>query len=144
MAARIIIVQDEAAMIAFGAELALQLRPGDWVAIDGPLGAGKTVLCKGILRGLGYDGEVASPSYAIVHPYDPPAIRIPVSHVDLYRLNNSEELEQLGLGDASNDCIHLVEWSSRAGGEYGNPTHKIDIHPNDDGSRTVEMKIFRI
>jgi tRNA threonylcarbamoyladenosine biosynthesis protein TsaE len=137
-------VIDEAGMLDFGVELAAELKVGDWLAIDGPLGAGKTVLCKGILRGLGYEGEVVSPSYAIVHPYDPPSVRIPVLHIDLYRINSPGELEELGLDQAASDCIHLVEWASRAGTGYGNPTHLITIHSNDDdGSRTVDMKIMR-
>ncbi len=135
-------IGDEAAMLAFGEALATRLHAGDWLSIDGPLGAGKTVLCKGILHGLGYDGEVASPSYAIVHSYDPPVVRIPVLHIDLYRLNGPEELNELGLGEAGSDCIHLVEWASRAGAGYGNPTHLITIHPNEDGSRTLDMKIL--
>jgi tRNA threonylcarbamoyladenosine biosynthesis protein TsaE len=136
-------VIDEAAMLAFGVKLAAELKAGDWLAIEGPLGAGKTVLCKGILHGLGYEGEVASPSYAIVHPYDPPAVRIPVLHIDLYRINSPDELEELGLGQAGSDCIHLVEWANRAAPGYGNPTQIVDIHPNDDGSRTIDMKIMR-
>jgi tRNA threonylcarbamoyladenosine biosynthesis protein TsaE len=135
------IVQDEAAMLQFGEKLALSLKPGDWLSIDGPLGAGKTVLCKGILRGLGYSGEVASPTYALVHPYDPPAVSIAVLHVDLYRLNSPQELGELGLADAGSDCIHLVEWASRASTGYGNPTHNITISPNVNGSRTIDMKI---
>jgi tRNA threonylcarbamoyladenosine biosynthesis protein TsaE len=137
------IVANENAMLAFGEELATTLRAGDWLSIDGPLGAGKTVLCKGILRGLGYAGEVASPSYAIVHPYDKPAVSIAVAHVDLYRINSVDELEELGLHEAGSDCIHLVEWASLAGEGYGNPTHVIKILPNEDGSRTIDMKILR-
>ena len=136
------IVEDEAAMIAFGERFAENLTVGDWVAIDGPLGAGKTVLCKGILRGFGYEGEVASPSYALVHPYDPPSTRVAVVHADLYRINSPDELDELGLGDDRRDCIHLVEWASRAGVNYGSPTHIINIQPNDDDSRTIEMKIL--
>ena len=137
------IIADEAAMLMFGQQLAARLKAGDWLAIDGPLGAGKTVLCKGILRGLGYEGEVASPSYALVHPYDPPAVKIPVSHVDLYRLNSPQELDELGLGEAGRDGVYLIEWASRAGANYGNPTHMINIVPNDDGSRKIDMKILR-
>ena len=84
-------------MRAFGERLAQGLKLGDWIAIDGPLGAGKTTLCKGILHGLGFDGEVASPSYAIVHQYEPPETSIAVAHADLYRLNNVGELKELGI-----------------------------------------------
>ncbi len=137
------IVEDEAAMLRFGEQLAGALKPGDWLAIEGPLGAGKTVLCRGILRGFGYDGEVASPSYALVHHYEPPSVNTPVMHVDLYRLNSVDELAELGLHDSGSDCITLVEWASRAGAENRHPTHLIDIEPNDDGSRLIHMKILR-
>ncbi|MGB5078212.1 MAG: tRNA (adenosine(37)-N6)-threonylcarbamoyltransferase complex ATPase subunit type 1 TsaE, partial [Sphingorhabdus sp.] len=86
-------------MRALGLKLASQLVPGDWVAIDGPLGAGKTVLCSGILDGLGFRGEVASPSYAIVHLYEPPEVSIAVAHADLYRLQEIDELDELGLAE---------------------------------------------
>ena len=68
------IIATDADMRAFGQKLAQELERSDWVAINGPLGAGKTVLCAGILAGLGFEGEVASPSYAIVHSYDPPEV----------------------------------------------------------------------
>ena len=78
------IIVTDADMRAFGEMLAQDLKQSDWVAINGPLGAGKTVLCAGILAGLGFAGEVASPSYAIVHSYEPPDVSIAVAHVDLY------------------------------------------------------------
>ncbi len=134
------IIADEEAMRAFGVRLAGELVPDDWVAIDGPLGAGKTVLCSGILRGLGFIGEVASPSYAIVHQYEPPEVSIAVAHVDLYRLNNVEELEELGLAEERDGRITLVEWAERSGANYAVPSHHIWIEPQSDGSRVVTMK----
>lgn len=133
------IISDENAMLDFGAALATGLRVGDWVAIDGPLGAGKTVLSKGILRGLGYDGEVASPSYALVHHYAPPDVTVAVAHADLYRLNHVEELLELGLADEQDDQVTLVEWAERGPG-YGRPTHHLLITPQADGSRWIEYK----
>lgn len=133
------IIGDETAMIAFGEELAATLAVGDWVAIDGPLGVGKTVLCKGILRGLGFSGEVASPSYAIVHQYQPPETRIAVAHADLYRLNVVGELEELGLAEERDDCLTLVEWAERAGADYARPSHHIQISPQPDGSRILTL-----
>lgn len=133
-------ISNEDEMRAFGEALASKLRLGDWVAIDGPLGAGKTVLCSGILRGLGYSGEVASPSYAIVHPYDPPEVSIAVAHADLYRLNDVTELEELGLAEERDGRITLVEWAERAGDNYTSPSHYISIEPQPDGSRTLTLK----
>ncbi|WP_373474933.1 tRNA (adenosine(37)-N6)-threonylcarbamoyltransferase complex ATPase subunit type 1 TsaE [Sphingorhabdus sp.] len=126
---------------AFGRQLAKQLRDGDWVSINGPLGAGKTVLCSGILQGLGFSGEVASPSYAIVHQYDPPEVSIAVAHADLYRLDDVAELEEIGLAEERSGRITLVEWAERAGADYTLPTISISIEPQADGTREVKMKM---
>jgi tRNA threonylcarbamoyladenosine biosynthesis protein TsaE len=135
------IVRNEQEMLDFGRSIAPKLRAGDWLAIDGPLGAGKTVFCKGILQGLGYEGDVASPSYAIVHQYLPPDVTIALIHADLYRLKGTDELEELGLTDDSQDCITLVEWAKRSGANFGNPTYHINIVSMDDGSRQIGMRI---
>lgn len=134
------IVRTEDEMRAFGGQFAKQLKAGDWVAIDGPLGAGKTVLCAGILRGLGFTGEVASPSYAIVHLYDPPDLSIAVAHADLYRLNDVAELEELGLAEEREGRITLVEWAERSGSLYTVPSHYVAIRPLVDGARSISMK----
>jgi tRNA threonylcarbamoyladenosine biosynthesis protein TsaE len=134
------IIADEDEMRAFGEKLAAELKIGDWVAIDGPLGAGKTVLCSGILRGLGFAGEVASPSYAIIHQYEPPEVSIAVAHADLYRLNDVAELEELGLAEERGGKITLVEWAERSGGGYTAPSHHLRIEPRPDGNRTITLK----
>jgi tRNA threonylcarbamoyladenosine biosynthesis protein TsaE len=135
------IIKTDAEMRDFGRGLAGSLKPGDWVAIDGPLGAGKTVLCAGILAGLGYEGEVASPSYALVHPYDPPEVFIAVTHVDLYRLDNAEELRELGITDERSDRITLVEWAARGGADFMMPSHSITILPQEDGARQLTLQL---
>jgi tRNA threonylcarbamoyladenosine biosynthesis protein TsaE len=120
----------------FGANLAI----GNIVCIDGTLGAGKTVFCKGVLKSLGYDGEVSSPSYAIVHPYDPPMTRIPVLHADLYRLNFEGELEETGLLDNLDDCILLVEWAKRSQEIMDRASHCIEISVAENMNRIIEIK----
>jgi tRNA threonylcarbamoyladenosine biosynthesis protein TsaE len=137
-----IIITNEDEMRAFGVTLAASLRAGHWVAIDGTLSAGKTVLCSGILAGLGFAGEVASPSYAIVHRYDPPDVCVPVIHADLYRIENDDEYEELGLNEDRNDCITLVEWAKNSGDIFGKPSHTIEIIPLADGTRQIEMKEY--
>ncbi|MFC4291992.1 tRNA (adenosine(37)-N6)-threonylcarbamoyltransferase complex ATPase subunit type 1 TsaE [Sphingorhabdus arenilitoris] len=132
-------IGDEAAMLHFGAALAAQLAPGDWVAINGPLGAGKTVLCKAIIRHFGYQGEVASPSYALVHHYGAPDVSVPIVHADLYRISDSDDLEELGLDDGRDDCITLVEWAEKSGGYYGDADYELTIVPEENGRRTVDM-----
>ncbi len=134
------IIADEKAMLEAGMMLAKKLKPGHLVAIEGPLGAGKTVLCRGVLRGLGFDGEVASPSYAIVHSYGPPDIPHGLLHADLYRLEDREELDETGLLDRSQDELALVEWANRvpAFAEMADITVMIDILP--DSRRKVSIK----
>jgi tRNA threonylcarbamoyladenosine biosynthesis protein TsaE len=135
------IIATDADMRAFGHALAQDLKLSDWVAINGPLGAGKTVLCAGILSGLGFEGEVASPSYAIVHSYEPPDVLVAVAHVDLYRLDNADELDELGLADERSERITLVEWAERFGSAYVVASYRIDIAPQSDGSRILTLKM---
>ena len=99
--------------LAFGARLGATLRVGDVIALNGPLGAGKTLFTKGILAGLGYIGDVPSPSYPLVIPYAPPAVRIPLTHVDLYRIDDPAALEELALDDARADGALVIEWPVR-------------------------------
>lgn len=104
---------DAEATEAFGRSLAPLLRPGDAVALFGQLGAGKTSLCRGVLHGLGFAGDVGSPTFPIVQVYEPPELSLPVWHVDLYRVEDAEELEELGLDEALPDGALLIEWPDR-------------------------------
>ena len=109
-----IALPDAAATEAFGAALAAGLRAGDVVLLSGDLGAGKTTLSRGVLRGLGFAGEVASPTFPIVIAYDPPETRLPLWHVDLYRIEDPAELAVLALDEAAEAAL-LVEWPERLG-----------------------------
>jgi tRNA threonylcarbamoyladenosine biosynthesis protein TsaE len=104
-------LDDEAATAAAGAQLASQVRPGDVVTLSGDLGAGKTTLVRGLLRALGHEGEVPSPTFAIVQPYEELDPR--VWHADLYRVEDRAELAELGL-DSLADSVLVVEWPERA------------------------------
>jgi tRNA threonylcarbamoyladenosine biosynthesis protein TsaE len=106
------ILSDEQATIELGARLAARLHAGDVVTLSGPLGVGKTAFARGILEALGHEGEVPSPSFAIVQPYD--ELELPVWHVDLFRIDDASELEELGL-EASAEGVLLVEWPDKAG-----------------------------
>ena len=106
---------DESATAALGKRIAAILQPGDVIALSGDLGAGKTTLARAILEGLGHAGEVPSPTFAIVQPYEPPDVRVPVWHVDLYRLEHSEEAQELGLDEARRDAALIIEWPERLG-----------------------------
>ena len=105
-------LKDEAATLAIGAQLAALLQPGDVVTMTGDLGAGKTTFVRGLLQALGHDGEVPSPSFAIVQPYE--ELAPPVWHADLYRVEDRSELAELGL-DSLADSVLIVEWPERAG-----------------------------
>jgi tRNA threonylcarbamoyladenosine biosynthesis protein TsaE len=98
---------------AVGAALAGVLRPGDVLALSGELGAGKTTLARGILRGLGLAGEAPSPTFTLVQTYEPPETRLPVWHCDLYRLDDPEEAIELGLDEARASAVLLIEWPER-------------------------------
>ena len=105
------ILAGEAETEAFGRALAARLRPGDVVTLSGPLGVGKTALARGVLHGAGHEGEVPSPTFAIVQPYD--ELTPPIWHCDLYRLEEPSELQELGLDSALHDGVLLIEWPER-------------------------------
>jgi len=106
------ILRDEQATADLGRRLAKVLQPGDTVTLSGPLGVGKTALVRAVIGALGHTGEVPSPTFAIVQPYE--ELSPPIWHVDLYRIESPEELAELGL-DALHDAVLLVEWPDRAG-----------------------------
>ena len=103
-------------MAAFGARIAPLLRPGDVVALSGGLGAGKTTLARAIIAALGHQGEVPSPSFAIIETYDPPSVRLPVVHADFYRLRRPAEAGEIGLDDYREGAALIAEWPEQAGG----------------------------
>ena len=104
---------DLAAMGAFGERVAARLRPGDVVALSGPLGSGKTTLARGIIAALGHRGEVPSPTFTIVEMYD---LAPPLVHADFYRLDRPQGAEELGLDDYREGAALIAEWPEKAGG----------------------------
>ena len=111
-----IVLPDLAATSALGARIAERLRPGDVIALSGGLGAGKTTLARAIIAALGHDGEVPSPSFAILECYDPPQVRLPLVHADFYRLGRPAEADELGLDDYRDGAAMIAEWPDHAGG----------------------------
>lgn len=96
---------------ALGEAVASLLRAGDVVVLAGDLGAGKTALAQGIGRGLGVEEHLASPSFVIVREYEG---RLPLSHVDVYRLDHVQELHDLGFEEVVDDGrVTVVEWGDR-------------------------------
>ncbi len=101
-ARREMILEDEAATASIGAALAKVVRRGDVITLSGPLGVGKTALARGLIEALGHEGEVPSPSFAIVQPYE--ELDPPIFHVDLYRIEDPSEIDELGLDSAADGC----------------------------------------
>lgn len=133
------ILKDEAATLKFGRKLAKALRPNDVITLSGPLSAGKTTLVRGLLDGLGHDDEVPSPSFAIVQPYE--ALELPVWHVDLYRIEGPDEIEELGLDDIRGHGVLIVEWPEHAGRELWPEALALSLEMLADGSRALTAKV---
>ncbi len=126
---------------ALGARLAAQLRAGDVVLLEGGLGAGKTTLARGVLRGLGLAGEAPSPTFAILQGYEPPEVTLPVGHVDLYRLDEPAEAEELGLDDWLADGALLIEWPDRLGGRFAAFALHLHLDVAPDGGRILTVRV---
>jgi tRNA threonylcarbamoyladenosine biosynthesis protein TsaE len=124
---------------ALGRTLAAALRPGDVVALFGDLGAGKTTLARGILRGLGFEGDVASPTFPIVVPYETPAL--PLWHVDLYRLDDPAEAGELGLDEALAEGALVIEWPERLGGGLWPEALRLTLERRGEGARALTAEV---
>jgi tRNA threonylcarbamoyladenosine biosynthesis protein TsaE len=132
------ILADESATREAGRGLARVLRAGDVVALSGPLGVGKTALVRGVLAALGHSGDVPSPTFAIVQPYE--VLDPPVWHVDLYRLEDAGEIEELGL-DSLDDAVLLVEWPERAGEGNWPDALRLTLEFAGDGARRLTAHV---
>ena len=137
---RSVLVDDESHMLVLGERLAQAVAQSDGgciIYLIGNLGAGKTTLTRGFLRGLGYQGPVKSPTFTLVESYE--LARQTVYHLDLYRLADPEELEYVGIRDFfSEDCVTMVEWPDKGAGVLPPPDLTITIDYRDKG-REVEL-----
>lgn len=121
-----------AEMETLGRKLIAQAGEVRLIHIHGPLGAGKTTLVRGMLRGLGHEGAVKSPTFTLVEPYVLGKARF--YHFDLYRLNDPGELEFLGMRDyLDGNGLCVVEWAERAQGVLPSPDVDIMIEPTETG-----------
>lgn len=129
---------DEAATAHAGAMLSRVARPGDVITLSGPLGVGKTALARGFLAALGHEGEVPSPSFAIVQPYED--LRLPVWHADLYRIREASEIDELGL-DSIADGVLVVEWPERAGPDMWPEALTLSLEFGPGGERILTANV---
>ena len=129
---------DDAATEALGRRLAACLQTPQLIFLRGGLGAGKTTLCRGFLRGLGYEGLVKSPTYTLCETYRVAGVRC--LHCDFYRLSHPEEMEYLGLREQfAGDSVLLIEWPEIAAETL--PTPDIDISLDFSGTgRTAVLQ----
>ncbi len=132
---------------ALGAELAEAISEGCIIYLEGELGAGKTTLVRGLLRGMGHAGPVKSPTYTLLEPYE--QTRLPCYHFDLYRVADPEELDYLGVRDLlDREAVILVEWPDRGAGflpasdltiriRYRGHGRELDLEPRTAAGRRL-------
>ncbi|NMM07290.1 tRNA (adenosine(37)-N6)-threonylcarbamoyltransferase complex ATPase subunit type 1 TsaE [Polaromonas sp.] len=143
---------DEAATQAFALALARQPAIGGaLIELQGDLGAGKTTLVRHLLKGLGVQGRIKSPTYAVVEPYTPAASHphsslqseLNIWHFDFFRFNDPREWEEAGFRDIfANPGLKLVEWPEKAGDHLPQPDLLIHIEVLADESRVVTLTAY--
>ena len=134
-------VHKEPQQCLFGEKLATSLYgKGAVIFLQGDLGAGKTTLARGFLKGLGYTGRVKSPTYTLIETYE--IDQQTVLHIDLYRIQHPRELDNLGLQDylmTGNNTVCLIEWPERALACLPSPDLICDISVLEETSRQIHI-----
>jgi tRNA threonylcarbamoyladenosine biosynthesis protein TsaE len=121
-----------------GARIAERLQPGDVVVLSGDLGTGKTTLVRGACRALGFTGPVTSPTFTIGQRYE--GGRLPVSHLDLYRLQTLEDEDPALLDDyLGPDGVAFVEWPAAGSGHFGRAALEVKLSHQGEEQRRIEV-----
>lgn len=121
--------------VEFGKKIGAFLVPNDFIALTGPLGAGKTTLIQGIAQGLNVSDYVTSPTFIIINEYQG---RLPFFHVDLYRLNDVSEIEDLGIEEYFNrNGVCVIEWAEKLGELKPKLCYEIEIEIVSDEERKI-------
>ena len=136
---QIVSIATEAALLALGAALIPQLSAGQTVCLTGGLGAGKTTLVRGMIQSVLGDIDVPSPTYTLVQTYDMPNYEL--WHCDMYRLDRPEDGYELGLMDAFEEAVCLIEWPDKLGELVPKGAMRIEIAFDGEG-RKVMLKGF--
>jgi tRNA threonylcarbamoyladenosine biosynthesis protein TsaE len=124
-----------------GAAIAGLLRPGDAVALTGELGAGKTTFVQGAARRLGVDGPVVSPTFTLVREYEG---RVPVIHVDVYRLDRVQEVIDLDLEERSSDGVTFVEWGDAVDALLPEDRLIVELTAPDPASEARRLRVHAV
>jgi tRNA threonylcarbamoyladenosine biosynthesis protein TsaE len=122
---------------ALGRELAGLLRPGDLVVLAGPLGAGKTALTQGIGAGLGVPGPVTSPTFVLARVHR--GGRVPLVHVDAYRLGSMADVDDLDLDATAGEAVTVVEWGHGLVEQLAEEHLVVELDRRDDDVRTARL-----
>ncbi|MEZ5405173.1 MAG: tRNA (adenosine(37)-N6)-threonylcarbamoyltransferase complex ATPase subunit type 1 TsaE [Verrucomicrobiia bacterium] len=130
-----IISNSESETIAIGVQLSQRLKQGDIVALSGEMGAGKTYFVKGIAEGLGFSGEVTSPTFTLLHEYR--GGRLPLWHADWYRIQFRREIDFLGLDDVLQEGILVMEWPEKI---EATPTFHVKIEIQNETQRKISWE----
>ncbi len=122
---------------ALAARLAAYLRDGDVIILVGGLGAGKTLFAGGLAGGLGVEEPVISPSYVLIRQYD--SGFLPMFHVDVYRLDSLNELDDLDVFQLAREGVLVIEWGDAVATALPEDYLRVELEVEEDGSRLIRM-----